>query len=135
MKYGSKTALDTLIRAENRSGTVETVDIELKTGELNRTAVVCAEPSRGTACAAACHVVEAERATSCGERRVEARVALRFRSTTAEGYWAGLVVGPRFTGLGRKRLSCKPVRWDCESGLRSVQLNRGFLAGLRFGPL
>ena len=68
MKYGSKTASDTLIGAENRSGRVEIVEIGLKTGEPSRTAVgaaggaagaslegvraVCAEPSRGTACTA-----------------------------------------------------------------------------------
>ena len=57
-------ASDTLIGAENRSGRVEIVEIGLKTGEPSRTAVgaagaspegaqvICAEPSRGTACAA-----------------------------------------------------------------------------------
>ena len=94
-----------------------------------------AEPSQGTVCATVCHVAEAKHAPSCGERKVEAQVLLQFGLAAAEGYWAGLVVGPRFTGLGRKRLGYRPIRLDCGSGLGSVQLNRGFWAGLRFGPL
>ena len=38
MKYGSKTASDTLIGAENRFGRVETMEIGPKIGELSRTA-------------------------------------------------------------------------------------------------
>ena len=66
----------------------------------------------------ACHVARV--------RQVEARVTLWFGSTAAEGYWVGLVVGPRFTGLGRKYMGCKPVRLDRGFGLGSIQLNRGF---------
>ena len=133
-------ASDTLIEAENRFGRVEIVEIGPKTGEPSRTAArscraICAESSRGTACAAVCHMADVERATSCDERLVETQVALRFRSAAAEGYLDGLVVGLRFTGLGRKRLGCRPVQLDCRSGLGSVKLNRGFWAGLRFGPL
>ena len=59
MKFGSETASDTLIGAENRFGRVETVETGLKTGEPSQTAAgaagaspegaraVCAEPSRG----------------------------------------------------------------------------------------
>ena len=38
MKYGSKTATETLIRAENRFGRVRTVETGLKTGEPSGTA-------------------------------------------------------------------------------------------------
>ena len=38
MKYGSKTASDTLIGVENRSGRVETVETGMKKGEPSRTA-------------------------------------------------------------------------------------------------
>ena len=69
-------------------------------------------------------MANAERATSCGERRVEARVALQFGSAAAKDYWVGLVVGPRFIGLSRKRLGCRLVRLDRGSGLGSVELNR-----------
>ena len=72
---------------------------------------------------------------SRGVHRVEARVALQFESTATEGYWVGLVVGPRFSRLGRKYMDCRLVRLDRGSGLGSVQLNCDFWAGLRFGPL
>ena len=81
MKYGSKTTSDTLIEAETG----------LKTREPSRTATrscraICIEPSRGIACAVACHMAKAEHVTSYGERRVEARVALQFGSAATEGY-------------------------------------------------
>ena len=82
-----------------------------------------------------CHVAEVERATSYVARRVEAQVTLWFGSTATEGYWVGVVVGPQFTGLGSKCLGCWPVQLDHEFGLGLVQLNRGFWARLRFGPL
>ena len=131
MKYGSKTASNTLIGIEKRFRRVQIVETGPKTGQPSWTTagnrrVVCIEPSWGTACAAVCHVVEAKRATLCSARRVEARVTFRFGSTAAKGYWGGLVVGPQFTGLGRKCLGCRPVRLDRGSSLRLVQLNCGF---------
>ena len=46
-----------------------------------------------------------------------------FGSSAVEGYWARLIVGPSLTGLGRRCFGCRPVRLDCGSGLRLVQLN------------
>ena len=45
VKYGSKMASDTLIGAKNRSGRVEIVETELKTGEPSRTAAGAAGAS------------------------------------------------------------------------------------------
>ena len=134
MKYGSKMASDTLIRAENRSRRVETAETGLKTGEPSRTALgasgaslegaraVCTEGPPTPLCDTWQQQSEPRRAVASGRR---------LRKATGPR----LIVGSRLTRLGRKCLSCRPARLDRVSGHGLVPLYRSFWAGLRFGPL
>ena len=115
MKYGSKTASDTLIGAKNRSERVETVETGLKTGEPSRTAAgaspkgaraVCTAPSRAKGLLAQLsdmwqQLSEPRRAVASGRSAGRSPVRVVVRVTGCGGYWAKTIVGSQLIRVGR----------------------------------